>query len=313
VIFRILIVNDSPDAQSNGVAASFRRLGAIATSAPLASLAFDTGSPSGLSIPGFESALPDAVLVRSIAAGSFEAVTRRLGILHALGRLSVPVWNSAQAIERCVDKSMTTFLMQNAGLPTPPTFAVEGFDAARKIAMRELPKTPLVLKPLFGAQGRGIRLIRTLADLPPEEEVNQVYYLQHYVPREGPPFQDFRVFVCAGKVVAMMSRRGDDWVTNVNRGAAPQQYSGHAEEACCELAVQAAASVGADFAGVDIVQSADGRLFVLEVNSMPAWTGLQSVVAVNIADAIAAALLAFVANRRGVAASRSRFAAPANA
>ena len=56
------------------------------------------------------------------------------------------------------------------------------------------------------------------------------------------------------------------------------------------LAVAAADAVGADFAGVDIVQAADGRLFVLEVNSMPAWSGLQSVVAVNIADAIVGGL-----------------------
>ena len=164
--------------------------------------------------------------MRSIAAGSFEAVTRRLGVLHALGRLSVPVWNSAQAIERCVDKSMTTFLLKNAGLPTPPTFAVEGLAAAEEIAARELARTPLVLKPLFGAQGRGIRLIRTLSDLPAAEEVNDVYYLQHYVPRAGPPFRDFRIFVCAGKAVAMMSRRGADWITNVNRGAVPEQVSG---------------------------------------------------------------------------------------
>ena len=83
----------------------------MVVTAPLASIAFDTDRPDGLAIPGFEQGLPDAVLVRSIAAGSFEAVTRRLGVLHALGRLSVPVWNSAQAIERCVDKSMTTFLL----------------------------------------------------------------------------------------------------------------------------------------------------------------------------------------------------------
>ncbi|TIN53455.1 MAG: RimK family alpha-L-glutamate ligase, partial [Mesorhizobium sp.] len=112
--------------------------------------------------------------VRSIAAGSFEAITRRLGMLHALSRLSVPVWNSAQAIERCVDKSMTTFLLKNAGLPTPRTFAVEGLAVAEEIAAQELPRGPLVLKPLFGAQGRGIKLIRTLSDLPAAEEVNSV-------------------------------------------------------------------------------------------------------------------------------------------
>src|SRR6476646_7071056 len=126
VPFRILIASDNRGGHSKGLAAGLRRRGARVATVPLTSIAFDTQRPRGLAIPGFEHELPDAVLVRSIAAGSFEAITRRLGVLHALGRLSVPVWNSAQAIERCVDKSMTTFLLKNAGLPTPPTFAVEG-------------------------------------------------------------------------------------------------------------------------------------------------------------------------------------------
>jgi tetrahydromethanopterin:alpha-L-glutamate ligase len=315
VIPRILIVNDSSDARFKGLAGRLRRRGAVVASVPLAAIAFDTDRPAGLAIPGFDHGLPDAVLVRSIAAGSFEAVTRRLGVLHALGRLSVPVWNSAQAIERCVDKSMTTFLLKNAGLPTPATFAVEGLAAAEDVAARELARTPLVLKPLFGAQGRGIRLIRTLSDLPAADEVNDVYYLQHYVPRTGPPFRDFRIFVCAGKAVAMMTRRGADWITNVNRGAVPEQVSGHDEAELAALAIAAAAAVGADFAGVDIVPAADGTLFVLEVNSMPAWSGLQSVAALNIADAIAEALLEFLTERAGEAASAARphrLAVPAN-
>jgi len=270
VIPRILIVSDNSDARSKGLAHSLRRRGAVAVTSPLASIAFDTDRPDGLAIPGFEHGLPDAVLVRSIAAGSFEAVTRRLGVLHAFRRLSVPVWNSAQAIERCVDKSMTTFLLKNAGLPTPPTFAVEGSAGAAAIAARELERTPLVLKPLFGAQGRGIRMITSLADLPAAEEVSEVYYLQHYVPRAGPPFRDFRVFVCAGKAVAMMSRRGEDWITNVNRGAVPEKISGQDEGDLAALAIAATAAVGADFAGVDIVPAEDGSLLVLEVNSMPA-------------------------------------------
>jgi RimK family alpha-L-glutamate ligase len=297
----ILIVNDRSDLRAKGLAGRLRRRGAVVATAPLASIAFDTERPAGLAIPGFEHGLPDAVLVRSIAAGSFEAVTRRLGVLHALARLDVTVWNSAQAIERCVDKSMTTFLLKNAGLPTPATFAVEGHAEAEAVAARELAGGPLVLKPLFGAQGRGIRLIRDVVDLPAEDNVNGVYYLQRYVPRDGPPFRDFRVFVCAGRAVAMMSRRGIDWITNVNRGAVPEPISGHDEGELVALAIRAADAVGADFAGVDIVPALDGSLCVLEVNSMPAWSGLQSVAAVNIADAIAEALLASLAARKAKA------------
>lgn len=295
VTYRILVVGDG--SHSTGLVSRLRRRGAAVAATPLAAVAFDTGRPNGLAVPGFEHGLPDAVLVRSFSAGSFEAITRRLGVLHALGSMSVPVWNSAAAIERCVDKSMTTFLLQKAGLPTPPTFAVEGRAAGEAMASRELAHGLLVLKPLFGSQGRGIRLVRTLDDLPAAEEVADVYYLQRYVPRAGPPFRDFRVFVCAGRAVATMSRRGTDWVTNVNRGASPETVSGQVESELKALAVEAASAVGADFAGVDIVRSADGGLFVLEVNSMPAWSGLQSVVAVDIADALADALLSFLAVR----------------
>ena len=86
------------------------------------------------------------------------------------------------------------------------------------------------------------------------------------------------------------------------------------EAELARLAIAATAAVGADFTGVDIVAAEDGTLFVLEVNSMPAWSGLQSVATVDISDAVAEALLAFLAGRVGQdEASRPyRLAAPAN-
>jgi RimK family alpha-L-glutamate ligase len=170
------------------------------------------------------------------------------------------------------------------------------------------------LKPLFGAQGRGISMIRSLADLPPPGEVADVYYLQRYVARPGPPYRDFRVFVCAGQVVAMMSRNSGDWITNVNRGGLPAVVERACENDLARLAIAASAAVGADFSGVDIIQSDDGGLLVLEINSMPAWTGLQSVAVVNVADAIADALMAFVTGGADapVASLRSRRVEPAS-
>lgn len=72
-----------------------------------------------MDIPGFDGGLPDGVFVRAISAGTLEQITFRLGILHALRESGVRVWNDARAIERCVDKSMTTFLLDKAGVPTP--------------------------------------------------------------------------------------------------------------------------------------------------------------------------------------------------
>ena len=125
-----------------------------------------TQNASGLHIDGFGERLPDAVIVRSMSGGTFEAVTLRLGILHALRECGVMVWNDARAIERCVDKSTTSFLLARAGITTPPTWAVESYDRARAIAQAETKEAALVLKPLFGSQGRGLRLIRKPDDLP---------------------------------------------------------------------------------------------------------------------------------------------------
>lgn len=290
---RIALAGDDPDWHARRLAAAFEAAGARPIALRLAACGFDTMAPSGLVLPGFGDTLPDAVLVRAIAAGSFEEVTRRLGVLHALRELGVPVWNDARAIERCVDKSMTSFLLARAGLPTPRSWAVEGLAAAREIVACETESGPLVLKPLFGAQGRGLRLVSRSRDLPAPPEVAGVYYLQRFVPTGQGVFQDVRAFVCGGAVLACMVRASRHWITNVRRGGVPEPMRPDPE--LCDLALRAAATVGADYAGVDLLRDQNGQAFVLEVNSMPAWRGLQRVTNAPIAASIAAALLARLA------------------
>src|SRR5215470_9048118 len=270
-------------------------LGATSTPIRLTDCGFATPSATGLMIDQLGAHLPDAILVRSMSGGSFEAVTLRLGILHAARELGVMVWNDARAIERCVDKSMTSFLLARAGIATPPTWVVEARKAAAALVKREAINCPLVLKPLFGSQGRGLRLIRTPDDLPEPAVVNGVYYLQRFVGVEQDGFRDFRLLVSGGRVIAAMARHSSGWITNVKRGARPVAVV--ANEEMRELALRAAAAVGAAFAGVDILFCADGRATVLEVNSMPAWSGLQKVTPFNIAAALAGDIVAVMAER----------------
>ncbi|QCO05620.1 ATP-grasp domain-containing protein [Azospirillum argentinense] len=239
---------------------------------------------TGLLIPGFEDTLPAGVFVRAVGQGSFEQVTLRLGVLHALRDLGVPVCNDARAIERCVDKSMTSFLLDRAGLPTPPALATQEAEPARYI-LDDAPDQ--VLKPLFGAQGRGLQRLDGPDALPDAEAVGGVYYLQPFIPpRTEGAWRDRRVFVTGGRAVAAMTRHGRSWVTNVHQGAACE--AAPADDEAAALAVRAAAAVGASYAGVDLIQDRADRWLVLEVNSMPAWQGLQRVSAVDIADALAA-------------------------
>ena len=187
----------------------------------LSACAIDTQRAGGLSIAGFGDRLPDAVLVRTMSGGPFEAVTLRLGILHALRECGVPVWNDARAIERCVDKSTTSFLLARAGIPTPATWALESREAACAIVRREAAQGPLVLKPLFGSQGRGLRLIRSEDELPAPADIAGVYYLQRFAGVERDGFRDFRLLVSRGRIVAAMVRHAATWITNVKQGGRP--------------------------------------------------------------------------------------------
>lgn len=262
---------------------------------------FVTPSTTGLHIDGFGETLPDAVIVRTMSGGSLEAVTLRLGILHALRERGVVVWNDARAIERCVDKSMTSFLLARAGISTPATWTFESYEEARATVQRETVAGALVLKPLFGSQGRGLILIRKPDDLPPPEQVaGRVYYLQRFVGAERSGYHDFRLLVVRGNVVAAMQRHSSHWITNVKRGGRPVAVA--VNDDMKALALRATAAVGADFAGVDILYDPDHRPTVLEVNSMPAWSGLQKVTSINIASVFADAIAAVVDARssRGV-------------
>jgi tetrahydromethanopterin:alpha-L-glutamate ligase len=285
----ILVVSDQRDWHARQMEAAFASAGARVERIDLADCGFDTCSPSGLSLPVLGSRLPDAVHVRTLSAGSFEAITKRLGVLHALTELGVVVWNDARAIERCVDKSMTSFLLARAGVPTPPTWTTESAEAARALVEREAPSGPLVLKPLFGAQGKGLRLIRRPEDLPGSEEITGVYYLQQFQSNGTQDFTDYRLFVLRGRVIAAMMRRASTWITNVKQGGQPLAVAPDLKME--RLAIAAAEAVGAAIAGVDVLVGADGAPTVLEVNSMPAWSGVQKVSKRNIAEAIASAML----------------------
>ncbi|WP_296583924.1 RimK family alpha-L-glutamate ligase [Xanthobacter sp.] len=246
----------------------------------------------GLLLPGFGDDLPDACFVRSVPAGTLEQITHRLGVLHALAALGVRVMNDARAIERCVDKSATTFLLAHAGLPTPRTLVLEEAATARMLV--DSAPGDSVLKPLFGAQGRGLERIAPKGALPEPEAVGGVYYLQDFVaaPAQSGPdaiHEDFRVFVVGSRAEAAMARRAKGWITNIHQGATGAEVA--AEGLLADYAVRAAAAVGASYAGVDLIRDAEGRLKVLEVNSMPAWHGLFDATGRNMAEPLAACLV----------------------
>jgi RimK family alpha-L-glutamate ligase len=225
----------------------------------------------------------DLLLVREVPGGSLEQVIFRMDALHQLENMGWRVINSPYAIEKMVDKYYTSSLLQQAGIPVPDTRVCEDFSRAME-GFRQL-SGDVVVKPLFGSRGAGMvrvtdpemasRKFRAL------QMGGYIFYLQKFIPHNN---RDIRVLVVGNDCLAAMERVGDDWKTNISVGARPMKLDVSAE--IKDLCIRASKSVGADYCGVDLLRNEMGELYVIEVNSMPAWQGLQQVTEFNIADRI---------------------------
>lgn len=289
---RIPIFTDEAGWQGAQLRQAFAKRGVDAVFVSLQDCVIDLSKQAPvIKIPHFD-ALPPAAFVRGIAGGTLQQVITRLNVLHMLSRQGVRIYNQPQAIERTVDKAMTSFLLRMHGVATPPTWACESrthIAAIREQAAEN--QQQLVLKPLFGSQGQGVRKLLHDAPLPVpmQQYVDGVYYLQQFVETAGQP-HDYRVFVVNGKAIAAMKRTGESWVNNVASGGRCEAVTEPAPQ-LVSLAIRAAQALEIDYCGVDIIHAADGGYYVLEVNSIPAWRGLQSVTDFNIAEVLVDDLL----------------------
>lgn len=221
----------------------------------------------------------DAVMARIIPSGSLEQIIFRVDALHRLEDRGVRVLNSPRAIERTVDKFWTSALLEQCGIATPETVVCDDPEEAMA-AFRTF--GDVIVKPLFGSMGLGMvrvseeemafRVFRAI------EQIKGVYYLQRAIEHDG---SDVRAFVVGGRVLGAIERRASGWRTNLARGGSargiplPDQLSA--------LAIRAAAAVGADYAGVDLLTGTDGTTYVLEVNGIPGWKGLQEATGLDVA------------------------------
>ncbi len=293
---RIAIITDDPGWHGKRLRESLEREGYEARFLSLTACGMELfGARVSVTLPGFENHLPDGVFVRGVPGGSLEQITLYLGVLHALKHLGLTVYNSGQAIERTVDKAMTSFLLARAQIPTPPTWVMTDRDRALALVQKELNEGySIVSKPLFGSQGQGLRRYDTPSSLETFSDDQGVFYLQRFI-HSGQQSHDFRVFVIRGKSVAAMRRSGVTWLNNVHQGASCEPVRLD-DRLLCRLAEDAVKTLDMDYAGVDIIRDEHGRYSVLEVNSIPAWKGLQGVTDLSIADALVDDFLAQMAD-----------------
>jgi len=218
-----------------------------------------------------ERADDDAVVLGRVdVLPSVDGIEPGLSDLRALERRGVRVLNGPETLRAAHDKRRTAQVLEAAALPHPRTRPVRSGD--------EVPEVdgPVVVKPRFGSWGCDVvrcetrrELGRTLASLRTRPWFRRQGALaQELVPPVG---EDLRVVVAGGMVVGAIKRvaQPGEWRTNVALGARRVPVEPPVEARV--LAVEAAAAIGGDLVGVDLLPT-DGGYTILELNGCVDFT-----------------------------------------
>jgi [lysine-biosynthesis-protein LysW]---L-2-aminoadipate ligase len=213
----------------------------------------------------------DLALGRIDVRRDLGGIERGISTLRRLERRGVVVLNRADALVSMHDKLETAMRIRHVNLPHPRTAYLAPSASAAGIPL------PAVVKPRFGSWGRHVHLCSTrnqlrrcLRELREEEWFTQQGALvQELVP---PPGRDLRVLVAGGEVIGAVERVAaqGEWRTNVALGGTRRPARPNARAR--SLALAAAAAVGADLVGVDLLPLAGGGYSILELNGAVDFT-----------------------------------------
>lgn len=222
----------------------------------------------------------DVVLDRGLVHSRAEYTLR---ILESWG---VPTINSYRATITCDNKFLTNMALIENKIPTLRTMLA--YTPASALEAIEQLGYPVVLKPNQGSWGR---LLAKINDRDAAEAVlehkeilgsyhHSIFYIQEYVEKPG---RDIRAFVVGDRVIAASYRGSEHWITNTARGGAstPCPITPDIEM----LALGSARAVGADIAGVDLVETDEG-FKVIEINVGAEFHGLIETTETDIAGVI---------------------------
>ncbi len=200
--------------------------------------------------------------------------------------LGIPVVNRASAIAAARQKFRSLRILAQHGLPIPPSLTV-GSATFLEDAAPEIGEYPFILKPFYGTHGMGVMLLDTPTSLTSTVEalcdLHRDYVIQSFIAEAAGV--DVRILVMGGNVIAAMKRRAiqGEFRSNIHQGANGEAIT--ITDEYSRIAVDAAAALELDIAGVDLLQTKDGPV-ILEVNPSPGFEELESVTGIDIAKAM---------------------------
>jgi RimK family alpha-L-glutamate ligase len=234
----------------------------------------------------------DTVLGRLDVRPTLDGVQPGLGRLLQLRDRGARIVNGADALVASHDKLATALTLHAASVPHP-----RGMHALEPDASPDF-EGPYVVKPRFGSWGRDVYLCESRDELRVRlwGLCRRPWFLRHgalvqeLIPPQG---FDLRLIVSGGTVVGAVKRLAapGEWRTNIALGGSRRRTSPSLE--ACSLAVRAAAAIGGDLVGVDLLPDEHGWR-VIEINGAVDFTDEY---ALDGGDVFARAVQPFVRDR----------------
>ncbi len=218
----------------------------------------------------------DGVWLRFIKTGTLEEITTKLTFMHLIESQGIYIHNSPQTIEKTVDKVRTSGILKINNILAPDT------KVTLKNSIKIKENRNYLLKPIFGSQGKNIVLIENISKLKKTNPAGNVYYLQEFIGNiNEKEFWDIRILVSKHRPISIMKRTSKKIFTNVFQGATTQKISLNKELVSLSEKVSKLFNLG--YGGIDI-KFYNKKYFVLEVNSIPSWKGIQEIENKNISQ-----------------------------
>jgi ribosomal protein S6--L-glutamate ligase len=171
--------------------------------------------------------------------------------------------NSSQSIAESRDKMRSLQILSGAGIVVPATVLARSTRGLRA-AVDAVKGLPVVLKILQGTQGVGVMLVHTPISLGSVLDtlrtLDQDVIIQQFIV-EGAG-RDFRALVVGNKVIASMMRTAPpgEFRSNIHQGAEGNIVKLPPEHE--KAAIRAAKVLGLQVAGVDLMESNTGPVFI---------------------------------------------------
>lgn len=214
-------------------------------------------------------------------------------LAQTLEACGLRLFNRAEAIRLCDDKSLTYLALSKAGVKQPRSFiapfafsrsprnnAEFFYECAKELGY------PMVIKECRGSFGTGVHLVNNADETAAlvEKLGSAPCIVQEYIKESFG--RDIRISVVGDKVVASMLRNGreGDFRSNLTLGGHFANIEPNEKQ--LSLAVAAVKALGLDFAGVDVLFGKDDEPIICEVNSNAHFKTTLDCTGINMAEYI---------------------------